>query len=253
MIKLHNIHKKLGKREILTGVDLHVKPGETYVIIGRSGTGKSVTLKHIVGLLQPDQGEIEIRGQNVTRLSLRKFYELRKHMGVLFQNGALLNWLNVEDNVALPLVEHENFSKAEIKKIVAEKLALVDLHDVGHVMPANLSGGMKKRVGLARALVRNPEIILYDEPTSGLDPVMSNQINELIVSLQKKLQVTSICVTHDMGSAYLIANKIGMLYKGKIIFEGTPLETQNSPNPIVQQFINGYTRGPITDAEQEAS
>ena len=246
MIELTNVHKTLGNKPILQGVNLHVKAGETYVIIGRSGTGKSVTLKNIVGLLQPDQGEVRIMGENINNISAKRFYELRKEMGVLFQNGALINWLNVGQNISLPLIEHENFSENEIKKIVAEKLALVNLQGVEHLMPASLSGGMKKRVGLARAIVRNPKIILYDEPTSGLDPVMSNQINELILSLQEKLHVASICVTHDMGSAYMVGNKIGMLYNGKIIAEGTPEQIKNSENPYVQQFILGKTTGPMT-------
>jgi phospholipid/cholesterol/gamma-HCH transport system ATP-binding protein len=246
MIELKNVCKKLSNKEILKGVSFRIEKGETYVIIGQSGIGKSVTLKNIVGLLSPDSGEIWLMDQNIQKLSQKEFYDMRKKMGVLFQNGALINWMNVEENVALPLVEHEKFSKKQIQEIVRENLALVGLENVGHLMPASLSGGMKKRVGLARALVRKPCIILYDEPTSGLDPVMSNQINELILSLQKKLNVTSICVTHDMSSAYMIANKIGMLYQGKIIAQGTPEEIQNSTNSVVQQFIHGSTKGPLT-------
>ena len=247
MIHVKNLHKKLGGKNILKGVNLHVAPGETYVIIGRSGTGKSVTLKNIIGLLQPDQGEIMVMQQPVHQLSYRGFYSLRKDMGVLFQNGALINWLNVGDNVALPLIEHEKLSAKEVRRLVKEKLALVNLHDVEHLMPDSLSGGMKKRVSLARAIVRSPKIILYDEPTSGLDPVMSNQINELILSMQNRLNVTAICVTHDMGSAYMVGNKIGMLYQGRIIAEGSPDHIRNSDNEIVQQFIHGSTRGPLTN------
>jgi len=246
VIQLINVYKKLENKPILQGVNLHVAEGETYVVIGRSGTGKSVTLKHIAGLLQPDQGEVNIMGQNINKITAKQFDAIRKQMGVLFQNGALINWLNVGQNVALPLVEHEHYAQKDIEKIVKEKLALVNLKDVEHLMPASLSGGMKKRVGLARAIVRNPKIILYDEPTSGLDPVMSNQINELILSLQEKLQVASICVTHDMSSAYMVGNRIGMLYNGKIIEEGTPEEIQNSTNEFVQQFIHGKTTGPLT-------
>lgn len=247
MIELKNIHKRLGKKQVLQGLSFTVNRGETYVIIGQSGIGKSVTLKNIMGLLHPDEGEIWLMGKNLREISLRDFYHLRKSMGVLFQNGALINWLNVGENVALPLVEHERLDKGRIGEIVKENLALVGLYDVEHLMPASLSGGMKKRVGLARALVRKPEIILYDEPTSGLDPVMSNQINELILSLQQKFQVTSICVTHDMNSAYLIANKIGMLHQGRIIEEGTPEEIQANANPIIQQFIHGRTQGPLME------
>lgn len=246
MIRLINIYKKLENKPILQGVNLHVAEGETYVVIGRSGTGKSVTLKHIAGLLQPDQGEVNIMGHDINKISAKELYNIRKQMGVLFQNGALINWLNVGQNVALPLIEHEHYAQKDIERIVKEKLALVNLKDVEHLMPASLSGGMKKRVGLARAIVCNPKIILYDEPTSGLDPVMSNQINELILSLQEKLHVASICVTHDMSSAYMVGNRIGMLYNGKIIEEGTPEEIQNSTNEFVQQFIHGKTIGPLT-------
>jgi len=247
MLELLDVYKKLGEKEVLRGVSFHVKQGETYGIIGRSGTGKSVTLKNIVGLLRPDRGSIKVMGQDVHALSEKQFYELRKNMGVLFQNGALINWLTVGENVALPLVEHEQMDPTQIKEIVRERLALVNLDHVEHLMPASLSGGMKKRVALARAIVRDPKIILYDEPTSGLDPVMSNQINELILSLQQKLHVTSICVTHDMASAYMVGNRIGMLYEGRIIAEGTPAEIQASDNPYVQQFIHGRTTGPLTE------
>jgi phospholipid/cholesterol/gamma-HCH transport system ATP-binding protein len=247
MIELINVYKKLGEKQILHGVSFHVGKGETYVIIGRSGTGKSVTLKNIIGLLRPDAGQIKVMGTDVSHLTTREFYNLRNDIGVLFQSGALINWLNVEENVALPLMEHEKLPPQEVKRIVREKLSLVNLRNVEHLTTDTLSGGMKKRVGLARAIVRNPQIILYDEPTSGLDPVMSNQINELILSLQQKLGVTSICVTHDMESAYMIANKIGMLYEGKIIAEGTPEEIKNSKNAIVRQFIHGSTKGPLTD------
>ncbi len=248
MIELKNIYKKLGEKQVLRDLNLQIKEGETYVVIGRSGTGKSVTLKHIIGLLRPDQGQVYVMDKNVNVLTEKQFYELRKNIGMLFQNGALLNWLSVAENVALPLREHElHLKEKEIKDIVREKLALVNLHDVENLMPATLSGGMKKRVSLARAIVRTPKIILYDEPTSGLDPVMSNQINELILSLQQKLQITSICVTHDMDSAYMIANRIGMLYEGQIIAEGTPQEIQSNPNEYLQQFIQGKTIGPLTD------
>jgi phospholipid/cholesterol/gamma-HCH transport system ATP-binding protein len=247
MIELKDVHKSLGGKNVLCGVTFAVERGETYVIIGRSGTGKSVTLKNIIGLLHCDAGEVWVMEQNIHKISSKEFYALRKRMGVLFQSGALINWLNVGDNVALPLVEHEHLPAKDIQDIVREKLALVGLSNVEKMMPSSLSGGMRKRVGLARALVRNPEVILYDEPTSGLDPVTSTQINELILSLQQKFQVTSICVTHDMSSAYMIANKIGMLYEGKIIAEGTPNEIKSCLNGIVQQFIHGHSQGPITD------
>lgn len=247
MIKLKNVYKTLGQRKILQGVNLNIKAGETYVIIGRSGTGKSVTLKNIIGLMKPDSGEVNIMGKKINELSDKDSYEVRQKMGVLFQSGALLNWLNVADNVALPLLEHNRkLSKKDVYETVMLKLELVELAHAAERMPSELSGGMKKRAGLARAIVGDPKIILYDEPTSGLDPVMSNQINDLIISMKNKLGVTSICVTHDMSSAYRIADRIGMLYEGKIIEEGTPLEIQNTKSPIIRQFILGETKGPLT-------
>lgn len=247
MIELDNVHKTLDSRKILQGVNLNITQGETYVIIGRSGTGKSVTLKNMIGLMQPDAGEVRIMGEKINHLVGKEAYPLRRKMGVLFQSGALINWLNVAQNVALPLLEHQrSLSKEEVDKIVADKLELVELGHAGERMPSELSGGMKKRAGLARAIVSDPKIILYDEPTSGLDPVMSNQINDLIISMQKKLGMTSVCVTHDMSSAYRIANRIGMLYEGRIIEEGTPQQIQNTQNPIVHQFIHGETKGPLT-------
>lgn len=247
MIELKDVYKTLDGRKILQGLNLHIRAGETYVIIGRSGTGKSVTLKNIIGLMKPDRGEVNIMGQCINNLGKEQSYALRQKMGVLFQSGALINWLNVQDNVALPLVEHQrHLSKSEVYDIVQQKLELVELEHAGKRMPSELSGGMKKRAGLARAIVGNPKIILYDEPTSGLDPVMSNQINDLIISMQQKLGVTSICVTHDMSSAYRIANRIGMIYEGKIIEEGTSEQIKNTQNPIVKQFISGSTIGPLT-------
>ncbi len=247
VVELKGVCKALGGNPILRGVDLSVAAGQTYCIIGRSGTGKSVTLKHIVGLLEADQGKVSVFGHDVSHVSERIFAEERKKIGYLFQSGALINWMNVLDNVALPLREHERLPNKQISQRVAEKLALVGLSGIEQKMPDELSGGMKKRVGLARALIREPQLVLYDEPTSGLDPVMSSQINELILSLQEKLQVTSIVVTHDMASAYAIAGRIGMLYDGKLIEEGTPEQIQATENPVVRQFIEGNVAGPITD------
>jgi phospholipid/cholesterol/gamma-HCH transport system ATP-binding protein len=246
MIELREVYLKLSHKQVLNGTNLQVEDGQTYVIIGQSGMGKSVTLKNIMGVLHPDKGEVLVMGKNLAQLDKADFFRLREKMGVLFQSGALINWLNVRENVALPLIEHEEMSKNQVNELVNEKLELVGLKDAGHLMPSSLSGGMKKRVGLARALIRNPKIILYDEPTSGLDPVMSNQINELIVDMQSKFQVTSICVTHDMNSAYMIADQIGLLYQGKIVAQGSPEQIQNSPNELVQQFIHGRTTGPLT-------
>ncbi|RME81207.1 MAG: ABC transporter ATP-binding protein [Planctomycetota bacterium] len=248
LIIFNNVHKTLSGRKILNGLTLTIYEGETFVIIGRSGTGKSVTLKHMIGIMSPDEGTIDIFGERVNGYTKKEFADLRKYFGVLFQSGALLNSLTIEENVALPLVEHErHLSKKEIQRIVDEKLELVEMSHAKKNLPSEISGGMKKRAGLARAIVRSPRVVLYDEPTSGLDPIMSNSINELIISLQKKLGVTQIVVTHDMNSAYMIADRIGMHYGGRIIEIGTPEEIKNTQSPIVRQFIEGKVHGPITD------
>lgn len=247
MLELINIHKTLGGRKVLDGLSFRVERGETFVIIGRSGSGKSVTFRHIVGLMQPDEGEIRVDGKPTTRLRPRQMREMRHRFGMLFQSAALLNWMTVEENVALPLREHTELSDAEIRKIVHSKLELVDMEEAALKMPAQLSGGMKKRAGLARAIVREPEIILYDEPTAGLDPVMSTRINRLVREMQKKLGLTSLMVTHDMESAFVVSDRIGMLYNGTLIQVGTPDEIRNTKNPIVKQFITGSLEGPLKD------
>lgn len=245
IIELHDVHKTLGARKILNGVNLEINKGETAVIIGGSGTGKSVTLKHIIGLMSPDKGKVVVDGIQVDKASGRKLRQMRQKMGVLFQSGALLNWMTVGENVALPLIEKTRKSQKFIDRVVEEKLDLVDMVDAKGKYPSEISGGMKKRAGLARALVTDPDILLYDEPTSGLDPIMSNIINYLILRLQKELQVTTIVVTHDMNSAYTIADRIAMLYKGKIIAYDKPENIQNTSNRIVRQFIHGDVEGPI--------
>ncbi len=245
VIELVDLHKSFGTRSILRGINLQVYRGETLVILGGSGTGKSVTIRHIIGLLKPDKGDVKVFGHSIPNCSKRKLQEIRSRMGVLFQSGALINWMSVYDNVALPLRENRLKSKKEIDKIVLEKLKWLGLLPAKDLLPDSISGGMKKRAGIARALTTNPEILLYDEPTSGLDPVMSQVINELIRKLQKELQVTQVIVTHDMNSAYFIADRIAFFYKGKVEFVGTPEEIKNSPNPLIQQFINGRTNGPL--------
>jgi phospholipid/cholesterol/gamma-HCH transport system ATP-binding protein len=245
MIQMIGVKKKFGSREILRGVDIHIRAGETMVILGGSGTGKSVSIRHIVGLLEPDEGDVLIDGESISYCSKKKRQELRSRMGLLFQSGALINWLTVYDNVALPLRELRLKPEREINTIVMEKLSWLGLVPAKDLLPANISGGMKKRVGLARALTTHPEILLYDEPTSGLDPVMSQVINELVRRLQRELNVTQVVVTHDMSSAYFIADRITFLYQGKVLMVGTPDDIRNSPNPIVQQFINGRTEGPM--------
>ncbi len=245
MIEVRNISKRFGKVVVLDDVSLTIENGETFVIIGQSGAGKTTILRHIAGFFDPDNGDVLIDGIKMNGAGSGKKMLLREKMGFLFQSGALINWLNVKENVALPLVEHKLGTKGEIDKIVDEKLRLLQLDDAADKMPSDISGGMKKRVGLARAIVRNPEIILYDEPTSGLDPVMSAKIDELILRMQRELGVTSVVVTHDMESAYRIADRIAMLYQGSIIECGTPDQIRGSVNPYVRQFIEGKLTGPI--------
>ena len=238
MIEIKDLHKSFGANKVLRGVNLAINEGESLAIIGRSGCGKSVLLKHIVGLLSPDEGYIRIEGKIINDLGRKELYEVRRKFGFLFQGAALFDSMTVEENVALALVENEhNISPDELKKIVAEKLDLVGLPGTQKLKPSELSGGMKKRVALARALVTNPAYILYDEPTTGLDPIMSDSIDELIKDLNEKLHVTSIVVTHDMFSVKNTADKIAMLDEGRIYFTGTPAEILASTDPVIQKFI----------------
>jgi len=246
VIVIENLHKSFGDNKVLRGVNLKIEKGKTFVIIGRSGCGKSVLIKHIIGILKPDKGRILINGRDITKLDERGLNEVRKRFGMLFQGAALFDSLTVEENVAFGLRRHTNLSREEIRRIVNEKLGLVGLARNGFLKPAELSGGMKKRVGLARAIAMDPEIVLYDEPTTGVDPIMADAINGLIIELHDKLKITSIAVTHDMASAYKIADRIAMLYDGKTIEVGTPKEIKNTKNPIVRQFITGAAIGPIT-------
>lgn len=239
LIELRNVKKRFGHQVVLNGVDLHVERGQSLVIIGASGSGKSVTLKHMTGLLRPDHGEVWFDGNRVDCLPERKLVPIRKRFGFLFQMGALFDSLTVEENIAFPLVEHTQKPKEEIREIVHHKLRLVGLPDVGKKMPAELSGGQRKRIGLARAIALNPEVILYDEPTTGLDPIRADVINELIIKTQREFHATSIVVTHDMVSAFKVGDRIVMLHEGKIIFDGTPEETRNTDNEIVRRFVTG--------------
>jgi phospholipid/cholesterol/gamma-HCH transport system ATP-binding protein len=250
MIEIKSLYKNFGDHQVLEGVDLTIKTGETLVIIGRSGCGKSVLLKHIMGILDPDKGKILIDGVDISSLTLVKLDQLRSKIGMLFQGAALFDSLTVEENVGFSLYEHTELPRSEILKKVQERLYMVGLEDIDDLMPASLSGGMKKRVGLARAICNDPKIILYDEPTTGLDPINADVINDLILRMQSRLDVTSIVVTHDMTSAYKVANRIAMLYDGKIIGMGTPEQIRNTTNPIIKQFITGSARGPITDAQR---
>lgn len=249
MIELIDVSKNLGGKQVLDHMNLTVEEGETKVIIGRSGVGKSVTLKHIVRLLEPDSGQVRVEGKDVLALKGKELSELHKEIGLVFQGGALFDSLTVGENVGFLLREHTATNPSEIDKRVRESLALVGLYKIENYMPADLSGGMRKRVALARAICTRPKIILYDEPTTGVDPITADAINLLIDELHDKLKVTSIVVTHDMRSAYKVADRIAMLYEGKIIAEGTADEIRYSHNPYVHQFITGAAQGPITDGQ----
>ena len=250
MIEIIDLFKSFGAKRVLDGVNLTINKGETLTIIGRSGEGKSVLLKHIIGLLNPDSGRVMIDGQDISRFGRSQMVKLRMRFGMLFQGAALFDSMTVNENVGLGLREHNIFEEGKIRKIVTDKLGQVGLTGIEQIKPAELSGGMKKRVGLARAIAMEPEIILYDEPTTGLDPIMADAINDLIIHLKNTLNITSIAVTHDMVSAYKISDRIAMLYKGKIIQVGTPNEIRNSDSEIVQQFINGRASGPITNGKK---
>ncbi len=248
MIDLVGLRKAFDGQKVLDGCTLHIERGETVVIIGRSGSGKSVLLKHLVGLMQPDAGQVIISGENVIEFNADEWETMRTRFGVLFQNAALFDSLSVWENVGLGLLEHTKLKRDEVYEIATRKLELVGLADVQEKRPAELSGGMKKRVGLARAIARDPEIILYDEPTTGLDPITGDMINELIVRLRDKLQITAVAVTHDMASARKIGDRICMLHDGKIVGEETASGIEQTENPYIRQFIRGEAHGPIDTA-----
>jgi len=238
MIEIKNLHKSFGANKVLQGINLDIDTGETLVIIGRSGCGKSVLIKHIVGLLYPDEGYVNVEGRKVDELTMKELYNLRSKFGFLFQGSALFDSMTVEENISLPLVESKiKFSITEIDKKVAEKLEMVGMSGVQKLKPAELSGGMKKRVGLARALITDPDYVFYDEPTTGLDPIMSDSIDELIKELTDKLNSTSIVVTHDMYSVKNVADRVAMMHEGKIYFTGTPSELLSSTDKIIKKFI----------------
>ncbi|MCK5676420.1 MAG: ABC transporter ATP-binding protein [Verrucomicrobia bacterium] len=237
MIRFENITKVLGGKTVLDEISFEVGEGETVVIVGLSGAGKSVTLKHMIRLMQPDAGKVLIDGEAIGDLGRTALQAVRTKFGVLFQSAALLQWMSVEDNVALPLREHTKMDDGKIEQLVAEKLRLLNLSDTGDKFPADLSGGMRKRVGLARAIIMNPKIMLYDEPTSGLDPVTSRHIDNLIVDMRKELGITSVVVTHDLHSALSIGSRIMMLHQGQIVENATPEEFIHSKNGTVQAFL----------------
>ncbi len=241
-LRVRSLTKRIGAQEILRGVDLQVASGQTMVIIGRSGGGKSVFLKHLIGLLRPDSGEILVEGENIVGLGERRLAPIRRKVGILFQHGALFDSMSVEENVAFPLRESGERDPARIDEAVREALDVVNLDGQQKKMPVDLSGGMKKRVALARAVISRPRCILYDEPTAGLDPVVSDSINRLIRRLQERFAVTSLVVTHDMKSAFDVGDRIAYLKHGRIEFEGTAAELQAAADPDIQDFIAGRSR-----------
>jgi phospholipid/cholesterol/gamma-HCH transport system ATP-binding protein len=246
-IKVENLTKKFGNREVLKNISFDVKKSEVFVIMGGSGSGKSTVIKHIIGLLKPTSGKIYIDNVDITSLKDTELIEFRKKIGYLFQEGALFDSLKVWENVGFYYLENTKMPEKDIYNLAKEKLALVGLKDVENLYPSQLSGGMRKRVALARAISYNPEIILYDEPSSGLDPVTAAMIDKLILKLRDELGVTSIVVTHDLESAFSIADRIAMIHKGVIYAIGTPEEIKNHPDPVVQQFISRSPEGPITE------
>ncbi|MGC8578533.1 MAG: ABC transporter ATP-binding protein [bacterium] len=244
-ITIKGLKKSFGNNLVLDGVDLNIESGKTTVIIGQTGCGKSVLIKHIIGLLKPDAGEVLVNGVDITKLKRRDFASILRNFGVLFQSSALFDSMTVGENVAFPLIEHTNLPQSKIMEIVKEKLAIVGLKGVEHLYPAELSGGMKKRVGLARAIALDPKVLIFDEPTTGLDPVMSDTIDNLIINTQKHLGVTSIVISHDIPGTFKIAHWIAMLYKGKVVLYGSPDDFKNTKDPIVRQFLERRAEGPL--------
>jgi len=247
MIEIKQLSKSFGRNQVLDKLDLKIESGETLVIIGRSGCGKSVLLKHIMGILEPDSGNVHIEGKDLFSLDRASLEQFRLQLGMLFQGAALFDSLTVRENVGFSLDEHTTLGKLVIDERVRQKLSMVGLEGSEDKMPAELSGGMRKRVGLARAICNEPKYILYDEPTTGLDPITADVINELIIRMQTRLKITSVVVTHDMTSAYKVADRIAMLHQGKIIGMGSPEEIRTTSDPIIKQFISGSAVGPLTD------
>jgi phospholipid/cholesterol/gamma-HCH transport system ATP-binding protein len=249
LIEIRGIKKAFGPRKILRGIDADIYKGETFVILGGSGSGKTTLIKHLMAMLTPDSGTVSVDGRDMASFTPEQLAAYRRRMGVVFQNAALLNSLTVLENVGLPLVEVDRIEKEEVEVRVIEALRQVFLpaDEILHLKPSSLSGGMRKRVGIARAIIQRPEIILYDEPTTGLDPVTVNGVNELTIELQKSMGVTSIVITHDLDAAFMIADRIAVLYKGRFIAVGDREATRLNPHPVLQQLLTGSTRGPLTE------
>ncbi len=245
MIEIRNLQKSFADKKVLQGVDLDIASGQTTTIIGGSGSGKSVLFKHIIGLMKPDAGSVLVDGEDITRMKERDLYCLVDKYGLVFQGGALFDSMTVGENVAFGIQKRTDLKRADIDAIIEHSLEQVGLADVAHLLPAELSGGMKKRVAIARAIAKKPTIIMYDEPTTGLDPIMADIINDLVIKVGGNRAITSIVITHDMVSAYKISDKIAVLFEGKIIETGSPEEIKSTRNPIVRQFIEGRAEGPI--------
>lgn len=248
-ISLQHLYKAFDGKQVLNDMSIDVEQGESLVIVGGSGTGKSVTLKHVIGLLKPDRGRVLIAGEDITAMSEVELNRFRRHFGMAFQEGALFDSMSVFENIAFPLRRHTRMTEGEIRARVEECLEDVHLHGVEKKRPSELSGGMRRRVGFARAISLKPDILLFDEPTTGLDPVISDVIADLIVEMDQKLGTTTMTITHDMKVAFKIANRVAMLCRGRIIEQGTPEEFQASTNPVVRQFIEGRAEGPLTDPD----
>ena len=245
MIEIRKLYKSFAEKKVLQGVDLDIKAGQTTTIIGGSGSGKSVLFKHIIGLMQPDSGSILVAGEDITRMKESALYRMVDKFGMVFQSGALFDSLTVGENVAFGIKNRRHMAAADIDALVENSLSQVGLSDIAHLLPAELSGGMKKRVAIARVIAKKPSIIMFDEPTTGLDPIMADMINELILKVSSKPGITSIVITHDMVSAYKISDKIAVLYEGEIIETGSPDEIRSTRNAVVRQFIEGKAEGPI--------
>ena len=252
LVELRDTEKQFEDKKVLDGVSLQLCPQERLVIMGQSGSGKSTILRLLLGILMPDAGSVFFKQFEIPRLTRRKLQQMRRQIGMVYQYSALLSSRTVKENVALPLEELTDFSSNEIDRIVDEKLEMVGMKDAKDQLPSELSGGMRKRVSLARALVMDPELILFDEPTAGLDPVISSVIDELIINLTEKQKVTSIIVTHEMASAFRVGTRMAMLYHGKIIEDAPPEQFKKSKNPVVRQFLSGSTEGPILEGSRDA-
>lgn len=238
MIQIKNLHKSFDEKEILRGINLDIQRGECLVILGASGCGKSVLLKHVIGLMQPDSGEVIYEGTPLSELSKKQLFDVRRKFGMLFQSAALFDSMTVYENVSLGLTEHTRLKEKEKREVVREKLGLVGLSDTEDMYPSELSGGMRKRVGLARAISMDPSVILYDEPTTGLDPIIADTINDLIDNLQNRLNITSVVVTHDMRSAFRVGDRMALLSDGSIQFVGSPEELESTDDPVVREFLS---------------